>query len=138
MTEPKSNISNYIGAAVVVGLIVWLCAPSCTPFSGLEFAIPWLGKLQIRPAPVAAPIVPPSTRCLIFSATWCKPCTQLKRNVASMSRNGWRVGPLATDDIEIIDVDGRDERLTKYKHSSVPTLVIVDASGKIPAISSPA
>lgn len=130
MSEQKSNISNYLAAAVVVALVVWLAAPSCTPFSGLEFAFPWIGKVQVRPTPAPAPITPPSTRCLIFTATWCKPCAQLKRNVAVMSRNGWRVGPANTDDIEFIDVDGPDERLTKYKHSSVPTLVIVDQSDK--------
>jgi hypothetical protein len=47
-----------------------------------------------------------------------------------MSRDGWRVGPLATDDIEHIDIKGRDPRITKYKHSDYPTLIIVDQAGK--------
>lgn len=130
MTE-KPN-TNWLFFAIVLAVVVLCFYPT---FSGGCAPNGWqigsgLFRVTVKPAPVTPAIVPPATRCLIFSATWCKPCTQLKRNVVVMSRNGWRVGPLATDDLEFIDVDGRDERLTKYKHASVPTLVIVDRSGK--------
>lgn len=88
----------------------------------------WL-KVTVEPKPVVV-IATPKTKCLIFGFDSCPGCKTLHRTTNQMSRDGWRVGPALTDDIEHIDIKGRDERITKYRHSSYPTLIIVDQSGK--------
>jgi thiol-disulfide isomerase/thioredoxin len=124
----KTNDKSWmvlVAAGLLVLVLFW---PKST---GWEISS-WLGRFTVRPAPpVVAPVIaPPTTRCLVFSATWCTPCKELKRNINDMQRNGWRVGHLPTDDIEIINVDGRDERIDKYKPRGYPTLVLVDQGGK--------
>jgi len=131
MSDKQSNGLPILIVLVALGLLAWpMLSGGCTP-RGLEISS-WLGKVRLKPLPPEPVVVvaPPATRCLVFSATWCKPCGQLKRNVAAMARTGWRIGPLTTDDIEFIDVDGPDPRIKQYRHSSVPTLVIVDQAGK--------
>lgn len=125
--------SGFAFAAVCL-LVLFLLWPfgttGCARVPGGAEISSWWGKVKVKPLPPEPPLVAPATRCLIFSAKWCGPCNQLKRNIAGMTRNGWRVGPLATDDIEIIDVDGPDPRTKQFNARSLPTLVIVDKSGK--------
>jgi hypothetical protein len=135
MTTNNQNSGSNSWIWIVI--ILAAAAIMLWPWGAGGFKVPggaeissWWGKVKVKPLPPEPPLVAPATRCLIFSAKWCGPCNQLKRNVAGMSRSGWRVGSAATDDIEFIDVDGRDERLSKYKHSSIPALVIVDPTGK--------
>ena len=128
-----NNQPSMVGLLLVIAVLgVLFVYPAlsggCAPNGWQIGAGPF--NMRLKPVPPAPVITPPKTRCLVFSASWCSPCTKMKRNIAGMSRNGWRVGSLPTDDIEIIDVDGRDERISKFNPKSLPTLVIVDSSGK--------
>ena len=117
------NNQNYLlPLCIIVAAVVIILGGQCTP----QYNFSIIGR---KPAP-AVPAVAPKTRLLIFGFESCPACKILHRSVRDMSRDGWRVGPLPTDDIEEIDIYGRDERIRKYKHSSYPTLIIVDQSGK--------
>jgi len=125
MTEQKPNNPWPLIAILVLAAVLF--APSlkgCVPsFHGLEFAT-WIGKLKVTPVPPPKPIEPPKTRCLIFGFSSCPACRDLHKTVRRMS--GWNVGNKLTDDIEDIDIYSNDHRVKKYKHSSYPTLIIVD------------
>lgn len=134
MSQPANKTDQTFFAlmlVLMVALFLWpVASGGCARVNnGMEIAS-WFGKLKVKPLPPEPVLIPPATRCLIFSATWCGTCRKLKATVLPMARSGWRIGPLPTDDIEFIDVDGRDERISKYRHTSVPTLVIVDSAGK--------
>jgi len=125
MTDPKPNNPWPLIAIVVLAAVLF--APSlngCVPsFHGIELST-WIGKLKVTPVPPPQPIEPPKTRCLIFGFSSCPACRDLHKTVRRM--NGWNVGNKPTDDIEEIDIYSNDRRVKKYKHSSYPTLIIVD------------
>lgn len=59
-------------------------------------------------------------KLLKFSATWCGPCKQLTETLKGMD---------LSIPVEEIDVDTKDDRITKYAIRSVPTLILVDDQG---------
>lgn len=126
MTTQKPNNPWPIIAMLVI--VAALFAPSlkgCVPsFRGIEIGT-WPFNVKIKPI-IETPVEPPKTRCLVFGFSSCPACRDLHRTLRRM--NGWKVGPLATDDIEEIDIYSNDRRIKKYKHSSYPTLIIVDKS----------
>ncbi len=131
----NNNSSNSLTFIVLLltaaAFLLWpLASGGCVRVPGGAEISSWWGKVKVKPLPPEPVLVAPATRCLVFTATWCGPCGKLKRNIAGMARSGWRVGPLATDDIEIIDVDGPDPRSKQFNVRSLPTLVIVDKSGR--------
>lgn len=131
MSDNKSSFDwvPFIVLFLVAALILYpSLSGGCVPAGWQIGAGPF--NFKVKPLPVEKPLVAPETRCLVLSATWCGPCGKLKRNIAGMSRNGWRVGPLPTDDIEILDVDGPDPRIRQYNARVLPTLVIIDKAGK--------
>lgn len=73
-------------------------------------------------------------RCLIFSFDGCPPCATLHKSIEKeLVPAGWKVGSKPTDDIERIDVYGKDERVKTYRKGRswmCPTLILVDDKGK--------
>lgn len=126
MTQKPNNPWPIIAMLVIAGLLFSPSLKGCVP--GLEIELPWpIGKVTFKPVAPSKPVEPPKTRCLIFGFSSCPACKQLERIIRrEVIPHGWRYGPLSTDDIEEIDVRGNDRRLKKYKHSSYPTLIIVD------------
>lgn len=61
---------------------------------------------------------------LYFSAAWCGPCKVFK---PVLQKTSSELGI----SINYIDVDSNGELAQKYNVSSVPTLLIVDSTGKI-------
>jgi len=124
MSDPKPNNPWPLIAILVLAAVLF--APSlngCVPsFHGIEIGT-WPFNVKIKPI-IEKPVEPPKTRCLIFGFSSCPACRDLHKTVRRMS--GWNVGPLPTDDIEEIDIYSIDRRVKKYKHSSYPTLIIVD------------
>lgn len=62
---------------------------------------------------------------LIFSATWCGPCQQLKKTIEA--------NPQLVDAYEVylIDVDEEKEMAQQYGVKSLPTLIILQPNGKL-------
>lgn len=73
-------------------------------------------------------------RCLVFSFKGCPPCAALYKSIdKDLVPAGWKVGSKPTDDIESIDVYGKDERVKTYRRGRgwmCPTLILVDDKGK--------
>lgn len=133
MDQGNNQTGSLTLAILVIGVacILWpLASGGCTQGrNGLEIAS-WLGKVKVKPLPPEPVLKPPVTRCLIFGYSGCPGCREQHRSIQrDLVPLGWRVGPAPTDDIEEIDIHGRDERINKYKHSSYPTLIIVDQQG---------
>lgn len=59
---------------------------------------------------------------LYFSATWCGPCKMFKPILQKVTSE------LGTS-VNYIDVDQNSDLVSKYKISSVPTLIIEDQNG---------
>lgn len=59
---------------------------------------------------------------LYFSATWCGPCKIFKPVLQQVSS---KLGTF----VNYIDVDQNSDMVSKYKISSVPTLIIEDQNG---------
>jgi thioredoxin 1 len=55
---------------------------------------------------------------LVFTAEWCSPCKQLKRNLEEL-------GSPAI----VIDVDSRKDLARQYLIEAIPTIITLDASG---------
>lgn len=128
MTEKPNNPWPLIAMLVIAAVLFAPSLKGCVPgFHGFEIGT-WIGKVTIKPVTPPKPVEPPKTRCLVFGFSSCPACKELHRTVRRM--NGWKVGPLPTDDIEEIDIYSNDRRIKKYRHSSYPTLIIVDQSEK--------
>lgn len=61
-------------------------------------------------------------KVLYFSATWCGPCKMFKPILQQVTLE------LGTF-VNIIDVDQNPDMVSKFKISSVPTLIIEDQTG---------
>lgn len=62
-------------------------------------------------------------KALKFSASWCGPCKMLATVVAN-------AGDKITVPIENIDIDENQEMAVQFGVRGVPTMVIIDDSGK--------
>jgi thioredoxin 1 len=62
-------------------------------------------------------------KAIKFSASWCGPCKMLATVVA-------KAGDKITVPIESVDIDENQEMAVKYGVRGVPTMVIVDGTGK--------
>lgn len=60
-----------------------------------------------------------STKFLLFSATWCQPCKQIKKTAEKLPE-----GYLVTYDIE-----KHEELAQEYAIRVVPTVVVLDSNG---------
>lgn len=132
MTEQKPNNPWPIIAIIVIAaVLLWPSVKGCAPsFHGLEIGT-WIGKVTVKPVVPPKPIDPPKTRCLVFGFSSCPACKTLHKTIRwKVVPQGWKLGPLPTDDIEEIDIYSNDRRIKKYKHSSYPTLIIVDRDEK--------
>ena len=116
--KPETYISLFI-----LGCLVLLVASN---LDGCRVTVqPALINIQRKK------VDPPSHRLLIFGFDSCPACKTLHRTTREMSRDGWRVGSDPTDDIEHIDIYGRDEKVSQYKHGpSYPCLILVDKAGR--------
>lgn len=57
-------------------------------------------------------------KAIRMTATWCAPCTALKKTLDQREIN-----------IEAVDIDANTEMATKYSIRSIPTILIVDDLG---------
>lgn len=132
MTQQQNNstVDKALLLIAALFLLFWAtggCQPIHPLIGGLELSS-WWGKVKVKPLP--PPPEPPSTRCLIFGYSTCKFCRELHRTIRwELEPKGWTVGPSPAD-IEEIDIYSSDVRIGRYKHSSYPTLIIVDQKGK--------
>ena len=127
--QPSNNTLTFVAIAVAIALLVWPLFGGGCGLPGWEISLP-IGKVKVQPVITPAP-QRPSTRCLIFGFSSCPACQQLHRTIRrEVVPKGWKLGPLPTDDIEEIDIYSSDVRVSRYKHSSYPTLIIVDQAGK--------
>jgi thioredoxin 1 len=67
----------------------------------------------------------PQDRLLIFTATWCGPCQQMKPEYEALKKAGWRIGHAATDHIELIDADHNAAVMAAYRVRLLPTIIHV-------------
>ncbi len=71
---------------------------------------------------------------LLFTATWCQPCKQLKKTLAHLLDNN----PGIKKNILINELDIEEQSsqhlLIKHKITSVPTLILLDEQDKVIAI----
>lgn len=125
--------TNWLPTLIAVVILGAMFAPSlggCQKIGGWEIAS-WFGKVTVRPVAPPKPIDPPKSRCLIFGFDSCQACKTLHRTIRrELVPAGWRVGPDAIDDIEDIDIYSSSPKVAAYKHSSYPTLIVVDQAGK--------
>ena len=70
-----------------------------------------MGKEAIKEKPVL------QKKLIIFSADWCKYCQYLKKDLSSFD--------LSEYEVEIVDVDKKNELSKKYKIQSLPTSIIL-------------
>lgn len=130
MTKSSESLVSFFLLLVLVMCVAMPGSCSIMPPGGFVVGLNrWL-KVTVKPEPTVEVISIPKTRCLVFGFEGCKHCITQKRTLNQMSRNGWRVGPMMSDDIEYIDIKSRDERIGKYKHNSYPTLIIVNQAGR--------
>lgn len=64
-------------------------------------------------------------RILRFTASWCKPCKDLAKNILKSN---------ITLPIEVIDIDLNPELATEYGIRSVPTLIMLDWNKEVKRI----
>lgn len=62
-------------------------------------------------------------KLLKFEASWCGPCKMLSKTINEL-------GDKITMPIEVVDVDENAELAKQYGVRGVPTMVIVDDTGK--------
>lgn len=60
-------------------------------------------------------------KLLVFSATWCQPCKELKK---VLIENEDELENYV--DVDIIDIDNNTELVSQYKVRGVPTTILVD------------
>ena len=76
-------------------------------------------------------------RILLFTASWCGPCQAIKGDLknpertpdaacARLKKTGWKVGPEASNHIQVIDVDQSTELSERFNIQSLPTLVLIE------------
>lgn len=63
-------------------------------------------------------------KLLKFAASWCGPCQALSMTIKGLDEN------TVLPPIEDVDIDKNTELAVQYGVRSVPTLVLVDDSGK--------
>ena len=59
---------------------------------------------------------------LDFHASWCGPCQQMRPAIEQLIQKGYQV--------KSVDVDDSPDLAARYKVQSVPTFIVVDASGE--------
>ena len=61
-------------------------------------------------------------RLVSFQAHWCKPCHEMRSVLDELEKDGWEV--------ERVDVDAPDQRISKWSVMSVPQYFAVDQTGE--------
>lgn len=68
-------------------------------------------------------------RVLLFTASWCAPCQALKNSHEGfdwLRGAKWEIGNEPFNHIQIVDVDQRQDLVSQYGVSSLPTLVLIE------------
>jgi len=72
----------------------------------------------------------PQNRMLMFTATWCGPCSIWKRDeVPTLQASGWNIGGNSSAEIQYIDYDQNLDLVRKYGVTFVPVFVMVRPDG---------
>lgn len=71
---------------------------------------------------------------LFFTASWCTPCNQFKKDTLSVLQKpelGWKVGNDDYVHIRIIDVDKNPEYMSKYNFQNIPLFILIEDGKEI-------
>lgn len=77
--------------------------------------------------PIEAEATPRPRRALLFTAAWCGPCQQMKRDtLPPLSDRGWLIGDSTSDHIQVVDSDSNPAQMQRWQVSRLPTLIYVE------------
>lgn len=67
----------------------------------------------------------------MFKATWCGACQQLNGTWPALRRAKWRVGIQSTDHFRLVDSDQHADLVSRYRITSLPTMVLLENGREI-------
>lgn len=71
--------------------------------------------------------IPRTRRALLFTATWCGPCNQMKRDtLPPLRERGWLVGDQSSDHIQVIDADEFPGLVKLWNVTRFPTMIYLE------------
>ncbi|EDL56099.1 thioredoxin family protein [Gimesia maris] len=63
---------------------------------------------------------------LLFTASWCPACVQMKNNeFPALRKQNWEISEAKSSHIRVIDVDQHADLTDKYNVQSLPTLILI-------------
>ena len=66
-------------------------------------------------------------KVIMFTASWCGPCQQWKRDEATqLKKTGWKIGTDKDSHFQTVDVDNNKALSSKYNVTSIPVFVLIN------------
>lgn len=82
------------------------------------------------PVDAPVPVAKSDHYLVVFYADWCGPCQNMKRSVWPNSQIQELVKDYKNGKIYWVNVDKEKEYVRKYKIRGIPTVMVIDSSGK--------
>ncbi|MFH1573907.1 MAG: thioredoxin family protein [Acidobacteriota bacterium] len=101
------------------GLIVFLLFSFSAPAQWKTEKLPW----QIHAAGI--PSGPDKAQLFFFTASWCAPCHKVKPLLSKLTRKNSRHVELVE-----VDFDASPQAVRDFQVTELPTMILVDSSGK--------